>query len=379
LIQTFAAFQKKIINPIKERRQGGSLPTSFALYYRQQHWLVPGFFVTSLMLKPGIMANRIIITGASGFIGKAVVERLLNDDYRLSLLYLPGEPTEEVANLNIIRGDITLSDTLTGKLREHDTLVHVAGSVGFQTWKACRSVNIEGTRNILTEAAQAGIRRVIHMSSVSVYGRVPDTAITEDQPFKKIGDPYGDTKIEAEYLVRQIAKENGMDYTILRPTAVYGKGDKKFLPTLIQNLESGKFKMMGDGKHSVDLVNVIDVAEAVSLVLEKEISIGQTYHIANQENPTWNEFLQAVAEELNLSYHSRHIPFWLAYRVAGLMEAIARITGKPPRLSRYAVRLVGRQYHYVIDKAIDELGFAPSVKLLEGIRTHFLKESQDFN
>ena len=271
--------------------------------------------------------------------------------------------------MKIIRGDITRPKGLAGNLRGHDTLIHIAGSVGFQTWKNCRLVNIEGTRNILKEAADSGIRRVIHMSSVSVYGRVPDITITEDQPFKKIGDPYGDTKIEAEYLVRQIAEENGMDYTILRPTAVYGQGDNKFLPKLMENLTSGKFKMIGNGNHSVDLVNVIDVAESVSLVIEKDASIGQTYNIANEQNPTWNEFLIVVSEELNIPYSSSYISYNLAYRIAGLMELMSSITGKPPRLSRYAVRLVGRQYNYVIDKAKDELGFNPSVKLLDGIRT----------
>jgi nucleoside-diphosphate-sugar epimerase len=315
------------------------------------------------------MTKGILITGASGFIGKVVVKRLLRDNHPLSLLFLPEESVDKFTDLNIIRGDITLADTLAGRLRGHDTLIHIAGSVGFQTWKKCRNVNIEGSRNILTEAAHSGIRRVIHMSSVSVYGRVPDIAITEEHPLKKIGDPYGDTKIEAENLVRQIAEECGMGYTILRPTAVYGEGDNKFLPKLIENLKSGKFKMMGDGNHSVDLVNVIDVAESVSLVLRHDRSIGQTYNIANEQNPTWNEFLQVAADELKIPYSSSYISYQLAYRLAGLMEGISKITGKPPRLSRYAVRLVGRQYNYIIDKAKNELGFTPSVDLLDGIRT----------
>lgn len=338
----------------------------------------PFFYNFLLIQKSVLMAKRIFITGASGFIGKTVVEKLLRNDCQLSLLHLPEEPAEKYSDLNIIRGDITRADTLAGKLSGHDTLIHIAGSVGFQTWKNCKQVNIEGTRNILTEAADSGIRRVIQMSSVSVYGRIPDIAITEEQPLRKIGDPYGDTKIEAEYLVRQIAEENGMEYTILRPTAVYGRGDNKFLPKLMENLRSGKFKMMGDGNHSVDLVNVIDVAESVSLVLQKDVSIGQTYNIANEQNPTWNEFLQVVVEEMKIPYSSSYIPYHLAYRLAGLMEVISKITGNPPRLSRYAVRLVGRQYDYVIEKAKNELGFHPSVDLLDGIRTCIRERIQSF-
>ncbi len=109
------------------------------------------------------MAKRIFITGASGFIGKAVVERLLRDDHQLSLLYLPEEPAKKFSDLNIIRGDITRFDSLAGKLSGYDILIHIAGSVGYQTWKNCRLVNIEGTRNIFTAAADSGIRRIIHM------------------------------------------------------------------------------------------------------------------------------------------------------------------------------------------------------------------------
>ncbi|MCK4853066.1 MAG: NAD-dependent epimerase/dehydratase family protein [Bacteroidales bacterium] len=322
------------------------------------------------------MAKRIFITGASGFIGKSVVERLIREDYQLSLLLLPNESAEIFPDMNIIRGDITRPETLAGKLSGHDTLIHIAGSVGFQTWEDCLHVNVEGTRNICREALAANIRRFIYMSSVSVYGRVPDIAIAEEQPYKKIRDPYGDTKIEAELLLKQLARESGLEVTILRPTAVYGQGDNKFLPKLMENLRSGKFRMMGDGNHSVDLVNVIDVAESVSLALQKDDSIGQTYNIANEQNPSWNEFLKVVAGEMNLPYTSSYISYKIAYRIAGLMELMSRITGKPPRLSRYAVRLVGRQYNYVIDKAKDELGFRPSVKLLDGIRSCIRESNQ---
>ena len=85
-----------------------------------------------LIQRQVIMAKRIFITGASGFIGKAVVERLLRDDHQLSLLYLPEEPAEKFSDLNIIRGEITRADTLAGKLSGHDTLIHIAGSLGYQ-------------------------------------------------------------------------------------------------------------------------------------------------------------------------------------------------------------------------------------------------------
>ncbi len=313
------------------------------------------------------MVKKIFLTGASGFIGRAVVKRL-KDNYQLTLLLLPEEPVVGLGDLNIVRGDITRPRSLSGLIDGHDTVIHMAGSVGYQTWRNCLSINVDGTRNIIRKAVKAGVIRFIHMSSVSVYGRVPDIRITEEQPYKKIRDPYGDTKIEAEQLVRKQAEKNRIDLTVLRPTAVYGEGDNKFLPSLVENLKTGKLRIMGDGDHSVDLVNVVDVAESVYLALLKPESVGQTYNIANENNPSWNEFLKAACKELDIPYTDKHISYKLAYRLAGLIEFFSIFTGRPPRLSRYAVRLVGRQYNYSIGKTRRELGYEPSVDLLEGIR-----------
>ena len=313
------------------------------------------------------MVKKIFITGASGFIGRAVVKRL-KDNYALTLMLPPDEPTTGLGDQNIVRGDVTRPGSLSRLMDGHDTVIHIAGSVGYQSWRNCLSINVDGTRNVIKKAVKSGVIRFIHMSSVSVYGRVPDISITEEQALKKIRDPYGDTKIEAEQLVRRYAEKNRIDLTVLRPTAVYGEGDNKFLPKLMENLQTGKFRMMGDGKHSVDLVNVADVAEAVYLALLRPESVGQTYNIANEKNPSWNQFLKAVCEELDVPYKNRYISYKLAFRVAALMEFFSIFTPKPPRLSRYAVRLVGRQYNYSISKARKELGFEPSVDLIEGIR-----------
>ena len=313
------------------------------------------------------MIKKIFITGASGFIGRNVVARL-KDKYELTLLLLPGEPATGLSDQNIVRGDVTRLNSLSRLIKGHDTVIHMAGAVGYQSWRKTLSINVDGTRNVMRKAIKAGVIRFIHMSSVSVYGRVPDLRISEDQPYKKIRDPYGDTKLEAEQLIWKLAEKNRIDLTVLRPTAVYGEGDNKFLPTLTENLKSGKFRIMGDGNQSVDLVNVKDVTEAVYLSLLRPESIGQVYNIANENNPSWNEFLKAVSEELDIPYSKRHISYKLAYRVAGLMEFLSVFNNKDPKISRYAVRMIGREYDYSIQKARDELGFEPSVDLITGIR-----------
>ena len=156
--------------------------------------------------------------------------------------------------------------------------------------------------------------------------------------------------------------------TILRPTAVYGPGDRKFLPKLVENLGTGRFKMIGSGEQNVDLVHVQDVADLVVRVLENERSYGKTYNVANPENPSWNEFLAMATKELGLSAPKGHVPFPLAYTLASVMEMSSKITGKSPRLSRYSVRLVGRQYKYSVERIREDFGWVPSTDLLEGMR-----------
>jgi 2-alkyl-3-oxoalkanoate reductase len=313
---------------------------------------------------------KVFVTGASGFIGRAVVKKLIGHGHSVTALLLPQEPASAVAGASVVRGDVTQPETLGGKMAGHGAVIHLAGAVGYQTRKDCLRINKQGTLNVVHEAVHSGVRRFIHMSSVSVYGRVPNTPIGEDFPFKKIGDPYGDTKIEGENIVRVYADRGTLDLTILRPTAVYGEGDNKFLPKLVENLRSGKFRVIGDGEQSVDLVHVQDVAEFVRLVLEDRKSIGEVYNIANAHNPTWNEMLAVICAELGVPVPSKHLPYKLAYRIAGVMEVMSFFTRKPPRLNRYSIRLIGRQYTYLTDKARREMDFSPSTALLDGIRNY---------
>ena len=311
---------------------------------------------------------NVFITGGSGFIGRYVVKKLSALNHSITVLLLPDEGEEAVQGAKVVRGDITDSADIRGILAGQDALIHLAGVVGFQSWKDCVAVNQEGTRNIVGEVRREGIGRVVHMSSVSVYGRVPNVVIREEFPYRKIGDPYGDTKIEGEKIVRQMMEAGKARVTILRPTAVYGPGDRKFLPKLVENLGTGRFKMIGSGEQTVDLVHVQDVADLVVRVLDNERSYGKTYNVANTENPSWNEFLEMATKELGVSAPQGHVPFPLAYTLASIMEACSRVTGKSPRLSRYSVRLVGRQYNYSVERIREDFGWVPSTDLMEGMR-----------
>lgn len=312
---------------------------------------------------------KLFVTGATGFLGRNILGKLGEEGHNTTGLLLPHEDAGGVSLSRVVRGDITQPETLAGKMEGHDAILHLAGAVGYgQTWEGCLKLNREGTANVAAEAARAGARRFVHMSSVSVYGRVHGVNVDEEHPRRKIGDPYGDTKIDAEEILEDYSERGDLDVTWIRPTVIYGLGDDKFLPRIIENLESGKARIIGTGENSVDVIHIRDVADFVSLVLREKKTIGRVYNLANPDNPTWRELMAGVATALGVDPPAKRLPYRLALAVAGGMEAWSKITGRPPRLTRYAVTVVGRQYLYETKRMAEELGFRPKISLMEGIR-----------
>ncbi|MBW2271863.1 MAG: NAD-dependent epimerase/dehydratase family protein [Deltaproteobacteria bacterium] len=312
---------------------------------------------------------QVFVTGAGGFIGRNLLPRLLADGHRATVLLLPEEDEAGLAGCPVVRGDITRPESLEGLFEGCDAVVHLAAAVGYgQTLERCRRINRDGTGNVVAAAVAADLRRFVQLSSVSVYGRRPGVPVGEDTPLRKTGDPYGDTKIEAEELLLEYARRGEIDLTILRPTVIYGPGDDKFLPKLVENLRSGRARIIGSGENRVDAVHVEDVAELIARVLADERAVGGVYNVNNPGNPSWNELLECVADALGVAPPRSHLPYPIALAAAGAMELAARLTGGEPRLTRYAVRVIGREYDYRVDRAKRELGFEAKIDLREGVR-----------
>ncbi len=308
---------------------------------------------------------KVFITGGTGFVGKALISRLLSLDHEVVALLLPNDAVELPSAASVVRADITKPETLSGILSGSNAVIHLAGVVGYgKDWGPCIRVNVDGTRNLAQEAVSQGVRRFIHMSSVSVYGRVANAMLSESAPLVKTGDPYGDTKIDAELVLRSMERE--LDLTILRPTVIYGPGDDKFLPKLVENLESGSARVIGSGNNSVDLIHVDDVVDFVVSALSDGRTHGEAFNLNHPANGTWRDLLRLSASTLGADEPTKKLPYPAALLVSKAMVLVSRFTGRPPRLTPYAVRVVGRQYNYQVDKAL-RLGMLPKVAMSEGI------------
>jgi nucleoside-diphosphate-sugar epimerase len=310
---------------------------------------------------------KTLVTGATGFVGRCLVEHLARAGHDVSLLVLPHESQRAPNVARVFLGDLCEETSLARAVEGQDAVVHLAGAVGYgQTWANCRAINVEGTRNLARAALAAGVRRLVHMSSVAVYGRVSGVLLAEDSPRRKIGDPYRDTKVEAEELLQELASQGKLDLTIVRPTVIYGPGDDKFLPRLVENLRSGRARVIGRGDNGVDLTHVDDVVTFIALALADVRSIGGVFNLTAPTDMTWTELVALVSNKLDLAPPSRRLPYGTALMVAALMELVGRLTRTPPRLTRYAVRVIGRQYYYPITRA-RALGFTPKIDLAQGI------------
>jgi nucleoside-diphosphate-sugar epimerase len=312
---------------------------------------------------------RTFVTGAGGFIGRRLLPALLADGHAVTALLMPDEDAKGLAHVGAVRGDITVERGLSDLVGGHDAIIHLAGAVGYgQSFERCRELNVGGTRNVARAAVESGVPRFVHMSSVAVYGRVAGVRITESFPMRKIGDPYGDTKIDAERIVGEWAARGKLRLTVVRPTVVYGPGDDKFLPKLVENLRAGRARLIGDGENRVDAIHVDDTVRFLARALVDERAVGGVYNLNNPSNPTWNELVSKVAAAIGVPAPRSRLPYVIAMALATGMELTARLRGGTPLLTRYAVRVVGRQYHYVTDRARDELGFEPRIDMREAIR-----------
>ncbi|RIL07472.1 MAG: hypothetical protein DCC71_02815 [Proteobacteria bacterium] len=315
---------------------------------------------------------RVLVTGASGFVGRHLLPRLAEAGHAPVALLLPDEaapPWIAACGAEVVRGDVTRLAAFGGVAKDCGAVVHLAAAVGYgQRLEHCLRLNRNGTAHVAHAAREAGARRFVHLSSVSVYGRVAERSLDEESPLRKTGDPYGDTKIDAERILAAHAARDELDLTVLRPTVIYGPGDVRFLGKLVENLRGGRAAIIGSGDNRVDAVHVRDVANLVVRALAEPAAVGRVYNVAHPANPTWNELIRSVADALGVPPPSRHLPYPAAFALAAALEARAWLRGGEPRLTRYAVRVVGRRYHYPVTRAERELGFAPQVPLLAGVR-----------
>jgi len=313
--------------------------------------------------------KSVMLTGATGFIGSHVARMLLRRGISTNLFVRreTGD-TELLRNrgAKVYLGTPEDDGTLRVSLAEVDTVVHCAGATAAFREKDYIRANVDFTDRILRTIREG--QRFVHLSSQAAAGPAGSSAALDEDAAPRPISAYGRSKLLAENAVRRWGRQNN-NYVILRPSAVYGPGEKS-LSRAFGGIRRGYCVLLGDGEQRVSLVHVSDLVEAVMAAAECPAG-GGTYFVCNDEAYSWNEIIQCAAEVLGVArVRTVRIPRVLAYLAAGLMECAAVVEGKPTVLNRQKVREL-RQLSWMCSNARirNELGWRPRVSLKEGIAT----------
>ena len=312
---------------------------------------------------------RVLVTGATGFVGNHLARALAASGCAVRALVRPGKPARRLAEAGIdaFVGELTNEADVVSAATGCDHVYHLAAA--FRNVKHSEQlywdVNVGGTLNVLAAARQHGCERVIHCSTGGVHGHIEEPPANETYRFRP-GDVYQRTKLEAELAVAA-AGNDGLPIAIVRPGGIYGEGDLRFLP-LFRAIQHRRFAMVGSGETKLHLVHVDDLVRGILLAGSRPEARGKAFLIAGAEAPTLNEIAAAVADTVGSRRPKLHIPVWPVYAAAWLCEAVwVRLRLEPP-LHRRRVGFFTHHREFDITKARQLIGYEPRVPLTEGLR-----------
>ncbi len=308
---------------------------------------------------------RIAVTGAGGFIGRAVCERLAADGARVLGLDVAAGARGRVeqAGATFAVCDTTDASAVGEALADVTGVVHTAAILGDRGGMAEQvHVNVRGTLHVLDGAEAAGAERVVHVSSVATWGYDFRSDLpSEDAPARVCGAPYVDTKTASQ----ELALRRGA--AVVRPGDVYGPGSVPWTLRPIEAIRSGTFVLPGRGEGLLTLVYIDDLVDCVVRALVTPEAAGQAVTAWDGTPVTAKDYFDHYARLLGRG-EVRCAPEPLLRAAAGLLELRARLTGEPPDVSREAIRYITRRAVYPNDRARELLGWEPSVQLGEGMR-----------
>jgi nucleoside-diphosphate-sugar epimerase len=312
---------------------------------------------------------RDLVTGATGFTGGHLARGLVARGNTVRALVRRRETAGDLtaAGIELVDGDVRDAGAVAAALAGVDVVYHIAAiyrqaSVSTDTYRA---VNATAVRSLVEAAARAGVRRVVHCSTVGVHGDVEHPPANEDAPLRP-GDMYQITKLEGERLARETGDRLGIEVTIVRPTGIYGPGDRRLL-RLFRGVARRRFPMLGRGEIYYHLTYIDDLVEGFRLCGEHPAAANRTYILAGGEVTTLNELVALIADVAGVKPRRLRVPVWPFWVAGALCEAVCVPLGIEPPLYRRRVDFYTKSRAFDIARARNELGYAPRVALRDGI------------
>lgn len=306
-----------------------------------------------------------LVTGATGFVGAAVLRCLIAAGHNVRALVRPNSDRRNLSGVDceIVTGDLTEPDSLKRAVRDCQTVFHVAAD--YRIWVPDREkmnrVNVQGTVDLIRTAAAAGVSRIVYTSSVATLRLRGDGFPADEESHAELSDmigAYKQSKFLAEREVNRLVNDTGMPVVIVKPAAPFGPRDIKPTPTGRLVVEAVSGRMPAYVNTGLNVVHVDDVASGHLLAYEKG-AVGESY-ILGGENHTLQWILKTVAELTGQRPPRIRLPHWFVTPMAYISEGITRLRGTgEPMMTVDSVRMSRKPMYFSIEKARRELGYSP--------------------
>jgi nucleoside-diphosphate-sugar epimerase len=312
-----------------------------------------------------------VVTGATGFLGSALVTELVKRQQPVRILARDEKKARQQFGdaVTIIPGDITDAMQVQWAVDGATTLYHLVGHLYHPSIppELYRQTHVEGTRILLRACrGQTQLRRIVHVSTTGVFGVTGETLAAEDAPFAPT-NPYEATKLEGEQLALKAYQEQGLPVTVVRPGLVYGPGDLHLLG-FFASINKGRFRVIAGGKALLHPVYIDDLVAALLLCAERSQAPGRSYNIAGECPASVRELAIAIAHALGRELPAGSIPLWLANLASDLFTVMPGMRGEHAPLTRSRVKFLTQSRIYDIRRAKSELDYTPAVPLQEGMK-----------
>lgn len=310
---------------------------------------------------------KVLVTGASGFLGSHTAERLQHAGHELRLLMRKTSSTEHLTDVHYerVEGDVADAASLRRAVEGMDAVVHIAGLMSAKTYEEYEAINARATGELLYAAKDAGVQRFVYASSLAAGGPSPNGHVQPIEPSLPIS-PYGKTKLAGEFLVR--AERLRLNTSVVRLPVIYGPRDRGLLPFFIMaNL--GFLTVYGNGENKLSWIHVYDAADALATVLERSERPGSVFTVCDGPPHTWTELATGVGDAFGKNLKVIKVQGGLAAGVASVANLVSGISKSRLPLTSEKVQEMSHRY-WVCDNAEIEqqLGWRPDVPYREGIR-----------
>jgi len=313
---------------------------------------------------------RVLVTGASGFIGLHLIERLVAAREHVKALVRSREVAAwlESLGVEVVRGDISDANAVDRAANKCAIIFHLAAkteAAGLLSRQELRVANVQGTENIARAALRAGVERLVFCSSVAVYGRITKNRLINENTETDPDSPYGESKVLGEQIVLSARQREGLPVVVARLSTVWGPGSTSWLG-LFRSIVSGQFRLIGAGTNFHHIADVSDVVEGLRLCASTKGIEGRSFILSGREAVQLRRLVEMIGEEVGairfpapLSAAPLHV-----YRVLDRI-AVALIGRELPRADRLALFLGDRTFD--IARARQELGYVPRISTKETI------------